>query len=251
MMQEIIKMTDIKYTRNIYNKFGKKYRAKRLVPNTNFWNEFIEIPAMENLLKRIVKNKEVLDLGCGSGMFTYKLKRFGAHVVGADLSKTLITIAKRDYPGIKFYVSDAQKTTFKKNSFNIVSSSLMIHYIKDLKLLFREVSRILRKNGQFVFSFHHPLNEITKKIKIDEKTEYILSPYFNNNKYTWQMLEGMEMISYHHTFENIIRALSQAGFDTELIVEPQPKRNSKKYDPKSYDRTINYPSFCIIKARKK
>jgi hypothetical protein len=64
------------------------------------------------------------------------------------------------------------------------------------------------------------------------------------------MLDGMNMISYHHTFENISKALSNAGFVIELIIEPQPVKNSKKYDPKSYERTVKYPSFMIIKARK-
>jgi hypothetical protein len=60
----------------------------------------------------------------------------------------------------------------------------------------------------------------------------------------------MDMISYHHTFENITKSLQKAGFVVELIIEPQPIKNSKKYDEKSYNRTIMFPSFCIIQARK-
>jgi ubiquinone/menaquinone biosynthesis C-methylase UbiE len=178
-------MTDVSYTRKIYDDFGKQYHEKRLIPNKNFWNEFIEVPAMESLLKNAVKNKQVLDLGCGSGIFTNRLKTYGANIVGSDLSKTLIEIAKKDFPKIPFYVGDAQKTTFKKDSFDIVCSSLMIHYIKDLNKLFKEVSRILKKDGKFVFSFHHPLNEITKKLKLEDRTEYIITPYFHNDKYIY------------------------------------------------------------------
>jgi ubiquinone/menaquinone biosynthesis C-methylase UbiE len=243
-------MTDINYTKRMYDKFGQEYHKKRLAPHNSFWNEFIEFPAMESILKGMVKNKKVLDLGCGSGIFTRKLQIYGAKIIGFDLSKTLIDIARKDYPKIQFYVGDAQKTPFRKNSFEIVSSSLMIHYIKNLNPLFKEVNRILCKNGAFVFSFHHPLNEVMTKIRIEKKITYSIKPYFNNDKYTWSMLDGMNMISYHHTFENISKALSNAGFVIELIIEPQPVKNSKKYDPKSYERTVKYPSFMIIKARK-
>jgi ubiquinone/menaquinone biosynthesis C-methylase UbiE len=243
-------MTNVNYTRNIYNKFGKAYHEKRTIPSKNFWNEFIEMPAMERLLKSEVKNKEVLDLGCGSGIFTSKLQLWGAKAVGSDLSKALIEIARKSYPKLSFFVEDAQKTSFKNSRFDIVSSSLMVHYIKNLDKLFGEVSRILKKDGVFVFSIHHPTNEIVKKIKLGNVTEYALSDYFNTDKYTWNMLEGMDMISYHHTFEDISTALFKAGFVIELILEPKPDKSSKSIDEKAHSRTSKCPSFAIIKAKK-
>ena len=53
-------MTNIAYTKRIYDTFGKQYHEKRLIPSKNFYNEFIEVPAMESLLKNTVLNKQLL-----------------------------------------------------------------------------------------------------------------------------------------------------------------------------------------------
>lgn len=262
------------YIKNIYDKFGKDYHQRDKVLGRAFCKQFIVVPAMTFLIRDIVRNKKVLDLACGAGFFTRNLSSRGAEVIGLDFSKTLIEIACKENPRIKFCVGDARKTPFKNSQFDIISSNLMVHYIKNIKLLFNEVSRILKKRGLFIFSIHHPISQIFKKIEINGKQEFLLTPYFHSKKYTWNMLKGiemisydrtfkniisshvdvgikgMEMISYHHTFENTINCLNSAGFVIERLLEPKPPKRAEKYNKESYDRTSKYPSFCIIKARK-
>ena len=170
---------------------------------------------------------------------------------GYDLSKTLIKIAQDEHPEINFQVGDAQKTPYKEEQFDIVCSDLMIHYINKLDKLFSEIARILRKNGTVIFSFHHPVNEVAIVKKTKNGITYTIKPYFHNDKYKWNMLEGMELVSYHHTFDNISISLQKAGFVIERIVEPRPTKSSYKHKPSAYNRTSQHPSFCIIKARKK
>ncbi|NQU18538.1 class I SAM-dependent methyltransferase [bacterium] len=261
-------------TKNIYNKFGKDYHQQEKDPGKTFSKRFIVNPAMTFLIKDIVKNKKVLDLACGAGVFTRKLSSWGAKVVGLDISKTLIEIARNENSAIQFYIADAIKTPFKNSQFDIISSSLLVHYIKNIKLLFNEVSRMLKKRGLFIFSIRHPMTEVLKKIEINDKREYVLIPYFHNKKYTWNMLKrfetisykcdlkkimnsavedgikGMEMVNYHHTFGNIINCLNDSGFVIERLLEPKPSKRSEKYNKKDYSRTSKYPSFCVIKARK-
>lgn len=246
----IIPRSTIDYIKNIYDKFGKDYHQRDKNPSKAFCKQFIVIPAMTSFIRDMVRSKKVLDLACGSGTFTRNLASWGAKVIGLDFSKILIEIASKENPSIKFCVGDARKIPFKNLQFDIISSSLMVHYVKNIKLLFNEVSRILKKRGLFIFSIHHPISEILKKIEINGKRVFLLMPYFHKNKYTWNMIKGMEMISYHHTFENIINSLNDAGFVIERLLEPNPPKRSEKYNKKSYDRTSKYPSFCIIKARK-
>jgi ubiquinone/menaquinone biosynthesis C-methylase UbiE len=240
-------MTDTKHTRDIYNKFGGVYHEKRKNIKSSFWNRFIDLPAMTLLLKNEVKGKKTLDLGCGSGIFTAQLLKWGADVSGIDISETMINIACKENYEIEFHVSNALKTPFKSGCFDIVSSGLMVHYFEDINPLFKEVKRLLKDGGLFVFSFHHPFNEVLLR---GEKRNIIAKPYFNNKKYKWKMKEGMELISYHHTFEVVFNALSKNGFLVERLLEPKPKSNYKNIDPVSYDFTTKYPSFCAIKAIK-
>jgi len=65
-------MSTTKQTIDAYNNFSKQYNQYIEAAN-NFWNICIEVPAMESLIKGKVKDKQVLDLGCGSGLLTIKL----------------------------------------------------------------------------------------------------------------------------------------------------------------------------------
>ena len=238
------------YTKHIYNKFGLEYHKHRSNPKENFWNKFIEIPSMNLILRNLVRNKKVVDLGCGSGILTKRLKYWGADVVGVDLSKNLIKIAEKENPNIKFYASDASKTPFKNSEFNIVTSSLMVHYFKNLTEIFNEANRILKVNGYFVFSIQHPVNEVIKEVKIGGVKKFLLMPYFHNNKSKWKCTRHMKVITYHHTFESIFNALNESRFVTEMLLEPLPKKSTRKLDTESYYRTSKSPSFCIFKTRK-
>ncbi len=241
---------DIEIIKRAYNKNSEYYHNGLKSEDKNFWHKYIDKPSMTSFLKKEVKGKSVLDLGCGSGIYTKKLASFGAKIVGSDLSSGLIEIARRENPSIKFYIEDAKKTQFKKSSFDVVSSSLMIHYFKELPPLFKEVNRILKKNGLFVFSMHHPVMEVSSKLKIKGIKGSLLKPYFHNNKYEVVLHDKIKLIAYHHTFENIINSLNDSGFIVERILEPFPPKKAKKNNEKAYERTIRRPSFLVVKARK-
>jgi ubiquinone/menaquinone biosynthesis C-methylase UbiE len=237
-------------TRNTYDVFGEAYHKKRLNPKTSFWNRCIEIPAMTSVLKKLVNGKKVLDMGCGSGLLTKKLNLWKSDVTGLDFSKTMIEIAKSENPELKFVLSDAKSTPFDCLYFDIIASSLVIHYFRDLNSIFREVSRILISGGSFVFSFHHPFNEILEIKDRKETHKFILKNYFEPFNYKWDMMKGMKMISYHHTFENIIHNLAKNGLFVKKIIEPKPGPGTKSIDEISYEFTSRLPSFCIIHAVK-
>lgn len=245
------KMTDIKHTKKVYNKYAEDYHQK-ISNKENIWHKYMEKPAIISLFKNEIKCKSVLDLGCGSGPFTKKLFSLGAKKVkGIDLSDELIKIAIKENPKAEFITGDAKKTPYKNKEFNLVVSSLMVHYFKDLKPLFKEVSRILKKNGLFVFSIHHPVMEVSGRLKVKGIKGSLLKPYFHNNKYSWTLNKKMKMIAYHHTFEMIINTLNDSGFIVERILEPVAPKIVKKIKKTTYNRTHKRPSFLVVKARKK
>ncbi len=240
----------VKINKKIYNKFSKEYHKELL--RENYWHRYIEKPAISSLLRDIVKNKKVLDLGCGSGIFSNEIStRWRAEVTGIDLSNGLIKIAEENYPKINFFVGNAQKTPFKDNSFDVITSSLMIHYFKNLRPLFKEVSRILKRRGIFVFSMHHPIKEVIHKLNIKRIKGSLFTSYFNNDKYIWTLHNRLTLVSYHHTFEAIIEALYETGFYIERLLEPVSLKAGKKKNKKMYERSINRPTFLVIRAVKR
>ncbi|MBN2142213.1 class I SAM-dependent methyltransferase [Candidatus Woesearchaeota archaeon] len=236
--------------RESYNKHCKEYHQKMQDPKTSFWNRYVEWPALRSLLKPVVKNKKIADIGCGSGIHTRKIIALGGKVKGIDLSEAMIKTARQENPKIEFHVGSVEKTPFQNNEFDVAVSGLVAHYIKNLKPFFKEAHRILKRGGLFVFSMHHPSSEVFKKITIARKKEKLFGDYFHNQSYEWNMLGGMDLISYHHTFENIINSLNDCGFTTERIIEARACKGSRTHDPGSYDKSHKHPFFLIVKARK-
>ncbi len=232
--------------RKIYNRIADAYQEKRENPAKSTWNDFLEAPSIDKLLSEIVlTGKKVLDLGCGTGLLSIKLHNAGADVFGIDLSEKMISLAKLNFPTLKFDVGNAAHTSFRDGEFDVIASSFVMHYVKNLKPVFKEMSRILKKGGQFVFSMHHPFN--FKKIEEEDSVKVLATPYFTNNeKYFWNMCDT-KIVSFHHTFEDVVSGLYESGFLTQKIIECRPSKDSKDHF-KDYDFTSKFPTFCVFQA---
>lgn len=104
---------------------------------------------------RFIKDKTVLDLGCGSG---YGSRRLLDHksksVVAVDIDPKIINFAKKNYPHKKlsFKVANATKLPFNDNKFDVVVSFEVIEHLKDYNTYIKEILRVLKPKGQFIFS---------------------------------------------------------------------------------------------------
>jgi len=105
--------TDTK-TIQAYNRYASVW-AQRIRSGKMFSHSCLERPAMLAKLKNI-KGKSVLCLGCGSGEECKCLKNLGAKkVVGVDICKGLINVARKSYPELEFYEEDIEKLAFLVN----------------------------------------------------------------------------------------------------------------------------------------
>jgi ubiquinone/menaquinone biosynthesis C-methylase UbiE len=99
-----------------------------------------------------------LELGCGTGFFTLNLKLAGvideAHVT--DLSPGMVEVAQRNAESLGFTVggrvADAERLPYDDASIDLVIGHAVLHHIPDVELAFREVLRVLRPGGRFVFA---------------------------------------------------------------------------------------------------
>ena len=102
----------------------------------------------------------ILDLGCGDGFFSFVLsKRKNNKVIGIDLSKESIKIAKKRYPNIEFKVMDIEKTTFTKAYFDEVYAMDVLEHVDHLNDALNEVERIIKKRGRLIINVPHPKSE--------------------------------------------------------------------------------------------
>jgi ubiquinone/menaquinone biosynthesis C-methylase UbiE len=126
-------------------------------------SDFVARPILFSQIKNVIKNKVVLDAGCGEGYFSRKMADFAKLVVGVDLSKGMIDCAKeleKESPkNIKYFVGDVKNLkNIKDNSVDIYISSMVVHYLtpKELFKFYSEVNRVLKKDGLFYILTSHP-----------------------------------------------------------------------------------------------
>ena len=120
-------------------------------PERRWWNPYW---AMYGYLATCdLKNKRVLDVGCGFGGDALRLAKMGANVSAFDLSPDSIQIAKtlalREGLLIDFEVMPAEKMSYNDNSFDYVIARDILHHVDIPKTMF-EIVRVIKGNGIFL-----------------------------------------------------------------------------------------------------
>lgn len=100
----------------------------------------------------------VLELGCGTGFFLLNLKLAGVVDAGhvTDLSPGMVQVAQRNAADLGFdvegRVADAERIPYDDGTFDLVVGHAVLHHIPDVEQAFREVLRVLKPGGRFVFA---------------------------------------------------------------------------------------------------
>lgn len=109
----------------------------------------LEVKNITELAKG-VRNKKILDVGCGIGRLTSKLSKKDTKIIGIDINKEFISYCSKKFRGIEFLVADARKLPFAKDTFDIVLYPWMGDLGKELPRALKECKRVLKKNGKFI-----------------------------------------------------------------------------------------------------
>ncbi|MFC2149921.1 class I SAM-dependent methyltransferase [Calditrichota bacterium] len=94
----------------------------------------------------------LLDLGCGNGAQTAYLTEFAETIYALDLMHIDTTEQPEKGRGIGFIQGSAQELPFNNNSIDLVTSFEVLEHVQDDLEAVREVARILRPGGKFIFS---------------------------------------------------------------------------------------------------
>jgi len=135
--------TDEKTTES-YNNYAEKW-ANRMRSGNNIAHEYLEKPAMYGTLPNLT-GLNILCVGCGTGEECQHLKSLGANrVVGVDISNGLIEYAKKSYPDLEFEVMDMEKLNFPDESFDLIYSSLVMHYVDSWEQTLKRSAKIIKE----------------------------------------------------------------------------------------------------------
>ena len=138
-----------------YDKFRK--------PESSFHNK-----KYERMMRKIPKRKsdKVLEIGCGTGIYTKFLVKDFKKVVATDADKEMCRQAKKEAPRAKIRVADAQLLPFPDSSFNGVFGVSILHHITDCHRAFQEIFRVLKPGGWIAFCEPNQLNLLTAAVQM-------------------------------------------------------------------------------------
>ena len=220
-------------------------------------NNLFELPTLFSMMPDL-NGKNVLDLGCGSGERCLDYLKLGAlSVTGVDISEKMLDVARKEHGDPKItYINMAMEDIGSiDDTFDVVISSLALHYVEDFSGVAGNVYRLLNDGGIFLFSQEHPLatcysgsgdrwtrDENGRKIHVNI-ADYCVE---RRNDSTW-FVEGVQR--YHRMFSTIVNTLCDTGFRILKMAEPYPTEELVKKYPEYYD-LYHKPDFLFVKAVK-
>lgn len=203
-----------------------------------------------------VKDKTVLDLGCGFGWHCrYAREEQANFVVGVDKSEKMIqrAIEMTKDPFISYIHSSIEDIDFPGSRFDVVISSLAFHYLKSFNSISKKVYDYLKPGGSFVFSVEHPIFTSRKEQDwvYDNQGNRLHWPVDNYQKEGLRetLFLNENVTKYHRTVSTYLNDLIDAGFMIRAVKESFPSDEMLKSEPEMEDENRR-PMFLLISAEK-
>ena len=210
-----------------------------------------------------VSGKRMLEMCCGSGhSLVYNAGRGAKELWGIDISQKQLEnarklLSEKGYSANLICSKMEDELDVPKGYFDYVYSIYGIGWTTDLQGTFDKIASYLRKNGIFIFSWHHTLNyciawSCDERRDVFENDSLIMSKSYFDEDYFKMPVHDSEIILCNRKISTYVNALAQAGFVIEKLVEESDKASLEaegNLDPKTRKAKMLPLSFCI-KARK-
>lgn len=217
-----------------------------------------EWPKLRSFLPDLA-GARVLDLGCGFGWFSRWARAAGAASVYAiDLSENSLNRARSltDDPGITYQRADLDAISLPASdneAYDVAFSSLLLHYLVNLRGLVEEVHRVLKPGGVFTLSIEHPIYTAPSRAEFVADGN-VGRRYWPLNDY---QVEGLRVTSWladgvekqHRTMTTYINAFLDAGFELRNFHEWRPTPEELQSD--EMREVMDRPIFLLMSVVKK
>jgi SAM-dependent methyltransferase len=198
--------------------------------------------------------RRVVEVGCGAAAGARWLVTQGAEVVALDLSAGMLRQAAHgaDRSGVRVPLlqADAARLPLRDGSFDIAFTAFgAVPFVDDPSAVMREVHRVLRPGGRWVFSVTHPM----RWIFLDDPGEaglVAMQSYFDRRPYVEHEPDGTATyVEHHRTMGDRVRELVGAGFVLVDLVEPEwPEGHERIWGQWSPLRGRLFPGTAIFVA---
>ncbi|MCX4095039.1 class I SAM-dependent methyltransferase [Nocardia sp. alder85J] len=203
-----------------------------------------------------IAGKRILEIGCGSAPCARWLAAHGGHPVGLDLSRGMLNrglaAMDRGGPRVPLVQAGAEALPFRDESFDLACSAFgAVPFVADSAQVMREVARILRPGGRWVFAVNHPMRWIfLDDPGVDGLTA--VNSYFDRNPYVEVDAAGEpSYVEHHRTIGDRVREITAAGLHLLDVVEPEwPEWLDREWGQWSPLRGEIFPGTAIFVTAK-
>lgn len=240
---------------NKYDDLGFFEKYSEMPRSIGGLNAAGEWPVLRSMLPSL-RDKRVLDLGCGFGWHCkYAREQQARSVVGVDLSEKMLEYARENNndSAIEYRRLAIEDINFAAGEFDVVISSLALHYVEHFEIVCRKIHHCLVSGGTFILSVEHPV--FTALAAQDwyygsegERLHWPVDDYQKEGLRQARFLDN-DVIKYHRTIATYVNALIDSGFSLMKLSEPQPTQETLDKYPEMRDETRR-PIFLLISAVK-
>jgi SAM-dependent methyltransferase len=203
-----------------------------------------------------VAGRRVLEVGCGAASAARWLATQGARVTAVDLSAGMlrhaVVAAARSGVRVPLVQCDAMALPLRDGAFDLAFTAFgAVPFVDDSAAVMREVFRVLRPGGRWVFSATHPMRWIFPDDPGQEGLQ-VAHSYFDRRPYVEFDANGEPTyVEHHRTLGDRIRELVAAGFTVRDVVEPEwPEGHEEIWGQWSPLRGQLFPGTAIYVAHK-
>ncbi|SAK64516.1 class I SAM-dependent methyltransferase [Caballeronia ptereochthonis] len=241
-------------TQNIYDDEAFFEGYSRLNRSVHGLDGAPEWPALRALLPDVRKLK-VLDLGCGYGWFCrWAAEQGAARVLGVDVAAKMLERAAQSnaHPAITYRRADLETIDLPERAFDLIYSSLALHYVENLQTLMASVHRALVPGGSFVFSIEHPVFMAPRRpafdVDGDGRTFWPLDGYQNEGRrVTHWLADGV--VKQHRTMGTLVNMLIDCGLVLRRLIEWGPTREQVRALP-ALAEEVERPMMLLVAAQR-
>jgi SAM-dependent methyltransferase len=201
-----------------------------------------------------VRDRDVVELGCGTAYFSARLARRGARPVGVDPTPAQLQTARRmqEETGIRFPLVEApaERVPLADSSFDLAFSEYGASLWADPNLWIPEAARLLRPRGRLVFLTNSVLAYLCFPDEPGHADEQLHRPQAGMYVTKWPGEEGTE---YHLAHSDWIKLLHANGFELEDLVEvyaPTDAEDHGYYETVTAEWAQKWPCEDLWVARK-
>lgn len=230
---------------------AKQYHFTRAESNgvSGFHCREIERPMMFKLVSQNLEGKVLLDAGCGSGIHLQEYLKRGCVCYGVDISEDMIKLAKENCPESNLKVGSVYDLEFPDETFDIVTASLVYTCVEDLDSAFKEIKRVLKSDGLFIFTMTHPINYMFRD---SEKDVFVPTHDYFDKSVLYRNIakSGEKFPDYCRTMQDYFRFFLDNGFILRDFVENETKYYWLERYPDLDTRYLKVPSVVGFKWEK-